>query len=198
MKFKHALTCLAGLTLLAVSSATNASIIDARFNGTVNTQLNTTFAVGNAITGEFLYDTSLGRFLTFTVGGQAAAPGFVSTASVTPDLFSAIYQAQVSPVLGGSTNSTVAVDLEGINQWASNNAVALLLNASQLMSNLDTTLSNFSFFNANADGTNVHSLNATLTGIQVTASAVPEPSSIALVLIGLSAIGLRRARRSRD
>jgi hypothetical protein len=196
MKFKHALTCLAGLTLFAASSATNASVIDARFNGTVNSQANTTFAIGNAITGEFLYDTSLGRFLTFTVGGQAAAPGFVSAASVTPDLFSAIYQAQVSPVLGGSINSTVAVDLEGINQWASSNAVALLLNASQLMSNLDTTLSNFSFFNANADGTNVHSLNATLTGIQVT--AVPEPGSVALLLIGLSAIGLRRARRSRD
>jgi hypothetical protein len=74
----------------------------------------------------------------------------------------------------------------------------LLLNASQLISNLDTTLSNFSFFNANADGTSIRSLNATLSGIRVTAAAVPEPSSVALVLIGLSAIGLRRVRRPRD
>jgi hypothetical protein len=88
MKFKDACTSLIGLTIFAVSSAASANVIDARFDGTVNSQANTTFAVGSAIAGEFIYDTSLGHFLMFTIGGQLVAPGFISTASVTPDLFS--------------------------------------------------------------------------------------------------------------
>lgn len=193
MKLQQALTRVIGLALATTICTANASVIDARFNGTVTTQTNTTFAVGGVIAGEFFYDTALQRFLSFTIGGRSVAPGYTSSASMTPDRFSAIYQAQVSPVSGGANNSTFAVDLEGINPWSTGNAITLLLNAAQLATNLDTTFSTFGFFTGNADGTNVSSLTASLAAIRVT--AVPEPGSVGLVLIGLVAIGLRRTRR---
>lgn len=66
---------------------------------------------------------------------------------------------------------------------------------SQLASNLDTTLSNFGFYNAAADGTDVHSLSATLSAFQV--SAVPEPGMAVLMLVGLAATA-RRVRRTKS
>ncbi len=194
MKLQPAMSRLAAVAVFLVAGTAQANILDARFDGTVNTQTNTSFSIGNAISGEFLYDTAVGRFLSFTIGGQTVAPGYTSSASITPDLYTALYQAQVSPLSGGTTNSTFVVDLEAINQWPSTNALALLQNAVQLNSNLDTTLSNFGFYNANADGTNIRSLNATLASIRV--AAIPEPGTVALVVIGLSAIGLRGRRRS--
>ena len=195
MTIKQASIRLVGIALVATVGVAQAAIIDARFSGTVSDQTNTTFAVGTAIAGEFVYDTAVRRYLSFDIGGQSVAPGYASTASVTPDLFSAIYRAQVSPLLGGSTNSTFVVDLEGIAPWASNDAVRLLLDTARLATNLDTAFSTFGFFTGNADGTGVRSLNATLAAIRVT--AVPEPGSAALAMIGLTALGWRRARRSR-
>ncbi len=196
MNLKHAWTRLIGVALVATAGVAHASIIDARFSGTVSDQNNTTFAVGSTIAGTFVYDTAIRRYLSFNIGGQSVAPGYLSSASVTPDLYSAIYQAQVSPLAGGSTNSTFAVDLEGISPWPSNDAILVLLNAARLASNLDTALSTFGFFTGNPDGTGVRSLNAALAAIRVT--AIPEPGSTALVLIGLTALGLRRARRARS
>lgn len=195
MNLKHVWTRLIGVALFATAGASHASIIDARFSGTVSDQVNTTLAVGAAISGEFFYDTAIRRYLSFTIGGQSAAPGYVSSASVTPDLYSAIYQAQVSPLNGGSTNSTFFVDLEGIDPWPSNNAALVLLNTAQLATNLDTAFSTFGFFTGNPDGTSVRSLNAAIAAIQVT--AIPEPGSAALLLIGATALCLRRARRAR-
>ncbi len=193
MQLKSALARLAAVLAVAATGAAEANILDARFGGTVDTQTNTSFTTGAAITGEFLYDTVVGRFLSFTVGGQSVAAGFASSASITPDRYSAFYQAQVSPLSGGSTNSTFVVDLESINQWPSTNALSLLQNTVQLTTNLDTMLSNFGFYNANADGTGIRSLSATLSSINVT--AIPEPGTAALVVLGLSALGLRRRRR---
>lgn len=182
------------LLALSVTAPADASVIDARFAGTVDTQTNSTFTIGAAIVGEFVYDTVAARYLSFVIGGQSVAPGFTSTASVTPDRFSAIYRAQLSPVTqGGTVNSTFSVDLEGIDPWPSTSAVALLVNASQIASNLDTASSRFGFFTGNADGTNVRSVNATLDRLQVT--AIPEPGSVALMVIGFVAAAARRARR---
>lgn len=190
---KRLLTLAVAVAAFATTLSAHASIIDAKFSGTVGSQTNTSFSVGAAIAGEFVYDTFIAKYLSFTVGGQSVAPGYASSASITPDLYSAIYQAQLSPVLGGTINSTYTVDLEGLSPWPSNDAVALLTNATQLATNLDTGLSSFGFYTANADGTGVRSVNAMLTNIRV--SAVPEPSSVALFLVGIAAVGLRRARR---
>lgn len=195
---KRLLNFAAAVAAIAATLPAHATLIDAKFSGTVGSQTNTSFMVGAAIVGEFVYDTVVAKYLSFTIGGQSVAPGYTSSASITPDLYSAIYQAQVSPVQqGGAINSTFTVDLEGLNPWPFNNAVALLLNAGQLASNLDTGLSSFGFYTANANGTGVRSVSALLTGIQVSASAVPEPSSAALLLIGFTAIGLRRFRREK-
>ena len=159
-------------------------------------QTSTSFAVGAAVSGEFVYDTAASRYLSFVVGGQSVAAGFASMASITPDLYSAIYHAQLSPVpVPGTRNSTFTVDLEGQNPWPSNDALALFLNTAQLTSNLDRTLSSFGFYNAAADGTDVHSLSATLSSFQV--AAVPEPSAAVLVLVGVAAAArrLRRVKR---
>jgi len=96
-----------------------------QFSGLVATQVNTSFAVGAAITGEFVYDTATSRYLSSlsrTVG-RARLP---VDSDHHADLFSAIYQAQLSPVpLPDRRNSTFTVDLEGQNPWPSNNALAL-------------------------------------------------------------------------
>jgi hypothetical protein len=183
---------LLALTAVATALPANALLIDAVFSGPVVSQTGTSFAPGSLLSGEFVYSTALSRYLSFVVGGQTVAPGFTSSASITPDQFSAIYEAQVSPVLGGSLNSTFSVDLEGVNQWPTFDALALLQSPA-LASNLDTTLSNFGFYIANADGTNVRSVTAALSGIRTTV-AVPEPASSALLLTGIAALGWRRRR----
>lgn len=186
------------VTFVALTAATqaHASLLDTRFSGTVDSQINSAFTVGSAVAGTFVYDTVLARFVSFNIGGLSVLPGYASTASITPDLYSAIYQAQVSPVgQGGNLNSTFSVDLEGLNPWPSNNAIALLLNASQLATNLDTTLSTFGFFTGNADGTNIRSLSATLSAIQVT--VIPEPGTMSLLFAGAAAVGMTLSRRRR-
>lgn len=193
---KRLLKLAACVVAVATTLSAQADVIDAKFSGTVASQTNTTFAVGAAIAGRFVYDSYTDRYLSFTVGSQSVAPGYASSADITPDLYSAIYQAQVSPVQGGTFNRTFSLDLEGLSRWPSNNAVALLTNAVQLATNLDTASSSFGYYTANADGTGVRSVNATLTGIQV--SAVPEPSSMALLLVGVAAVGLRRARQTQN
>ena len=199
-RIPFAVLALAGAVLGTVAAPARAVVLDATFSGRVQSQTGTSFAVGSTLAGEFLYDTVAARFLTFTVGGQSVAPGFASTAALTPDLYTALYQAQVSPVAQpGSANSTFVVDLEAANQpWAATSAVALLSDASQLAANLDRTASSFGYYLANADGSNVRSVSASIGALQVTAP-VPEPTSVAMLLAGLAlvggAAGGRRGRR---
>jgi hypothetical protein len=193
---KTLLKSLLALTVATAALSAQAALINATFAGAVSSQSGTGINVGSPISGAFVYETALSRFLSFTIDGQSVAPGYTSSANITPDQFSAIYQAQVSPVLGGTLNSTFTVDLEGINQWTGFDPWALLLNPAQLAANLDTTLSTFGFYIANADGTNVRELTASLASIHAT-SQVPEPASISLLAIGVVALGLRRRGQNR-
>src|SRR6266851_207111 len=194
---RHFLRIAAAVAAIVTSICAHASFIDANFFGTVSSQVNAGFGLNSPITGEFIYDTSSARFLSFTIGGQTIAPGFASTAAITPDLFTALYRAQISPVQqGGTVNSTFTLDLEALNTpWPSNNAVALLSNAGQLATNLDLLNSSFGFFMGNADGTNIRSVTSALTRFQV--SAAPEPGSLALLLAGAAVLGVQQSRRRR-
>lgn len=172
---------------LATASSAQAVVIDATFTGVVQSQIGTSLGVNSVITGEFVYDTELAGYTLFTIGGQAVAAGFASQADMSPDKYTALYTAQLSPVaVGGDVNSTFTVDLEAITPWTASNAVALLTSP-QLATNLDTTLSTFGYYMANSNGTNLQTMTATLTGIQVT--AVPEPTSVALLLAGVAVVG---------
>lgn len=176
-----------------------AAVLDAKFSGTVASQAGTSFVTGATVNGEFTYSTDLNTFLTFTVGGTSVVPGFGSSASLTPDQFSALYRAQLSPVQqGGTLNSTFTVDLEGLSPWPTTNAVALLTNAGALATNLDTITnlndfisSTFGFATGNSDGSNVRRVTADLTSIQV---SVPEPATFALLAATCIGMGFLRRR----
>ncbi len=172
---------------LGTAASAQADVIDVTFSGVVQSQIGTTAVVNSPISGRFKYDTVLAAYTMFTIGGQSVAAGFASMADMSPDKYTALYTAQLSPVaVGGDVNSTFTVDLEGIAPWTASGAVALLTSA-QLATNVDTTLSNFSYYMANSNGTNLQTVTASLTAIQV--SAVPEPTSLALLLAGVAAVG---------
>lgn len=193
------------LSLLSVAFAAtlttlsaHAVVVNASFTGLVQSQTNAGFALNSAISGSFAYDTGSASFVSYNVGGQNVAPGYASLSSFSADLYSANYLAQVSPVpLGTGMNSTFGLDLEALNStWASSSPISLLTDSKQLASNLDTPSSSFRYYMANADGTQVHSVVAQLTGLNVVA-AVPEPSTCALLALGLGAVLVRGARRRR-
>ena len=182
------------MAALAATATAQATVIDAKFTGVVQSQIGTLATVGSPISGEFIYDTALSAYTKFTIGGQSVAAGFASLADLSPDNYTALYTAQLSPVaIGGDVNSTFSVDLEALNTpWTAGNAIALLTNA-QLATNLDTTYSSFTYYMANSNGSNLQTLTATLTGLQV--SAVPEPATLALLLGGVAVVGAAVRRR---
>ena len=187
MKTLSPLAVALAVAALASTHVAQATLIDAKFSGVVSSQIGTAFVTNAPISGEFIFDTATSTYTLFSIGGQSVAAGFASLAALSPDNYMALYQAQLSPVaVGGDVNSTFSVDLEALNApWAGGSAIALLSSA-QLASNLDTTQSSFTYYTANSNGSNLQTVTATLTGIQV--SAVPEPASAALWLAGLAVV----------
>lgn len=194
MKLRFALPAVLATALFGAAAHADTVLVD--FTGTVSSETGTSYAVGAAISGSFAYDTTSASFLSFAVGGQHIPTGYTSSVSFTPDMYSAFYIAQISPLQPGVTvNRTFTLDLEAANgPWTSANPIALLSDSAQLAGNLDPSMSNFGFYMANADGTAVQSLSAQLNSVEVVA-AVPEPGTTALVSLGLLAVGWRAARR---
>ena len=193
MKRISALTATLAATLATLSA--HAAVVNASFTGLVQSQSNTAFAVDAPISGSFSYDTTTATYLSFVVGGQSVAAGFMSTAALSPDLYTALYTAQLSPLQSATAvNSTFSLDLEGNSQWSATNAIGLLSDSAQLASNLDLPDSSFRYYMANADGSAVHAVVAQLTGVNVI-GAVPEPSNVALLALGLVPIFLLRGKR---
>lgn len=185
------------LLLAAVASAhtAKAEVLDVAFLGVVQSQIGTGAALNSPVNGYFFYDTTLSAFTKFVIGGESAAAGFASQADLSPDHYTALYTAQLSPVaVGGDVNSTFSVDLEAKNSPWSALSAATLLSSAELTTNLDTAASSFTYYNANSNGSNVKMLTATLTSVQV--SAVPEPTSAVLMLAGIAVAGLVARRRA--
>jgi hypothetical protein len=192
-------------TALAVIVPAHAATIAANFTGIVyQTQGATGQAVGNTVTGHFDLDSTSGNFLDFMIAGKSVAPGYQSFASIGAALFDAIYTAQVSPLASGMpSNNSFSLDLSSLATWpATETAFTLLTSTTQLTTNLDTVTnplsafpSTFSYYTANADGTNVVALYANLTSI--TATATPEPASLMLVASSVLGLGVFVFRRTR-
>lgn len=191
-----------GLILLAVAVAAapaRAANLDVKFTGTVQSQSGSAVSVGSRISGEFVYQTESSRYGFFTIAGLSVSPGFVSTAQFSLDLYSALYQAQISAVQqGGNVNQSFVLDLEGLNPWSSASAVTLLTDPAQIASNTDLASnpnsfspSTFGYYIADASGNNVNRVSATLETLSV---AVPEPATLTLLGTGLVALFVRRRR----
>jgi type 1 fimbria pilin len=190
---QHKLILAVAIAAATVSFSAQADTYTAQFSGTVLAQTGTTLAVDAPVSGQFVYDTETSRYTSFTIGSYAVAPGYESSAAMTPDQYSSIYQAQLSTLLPSpGLNSSFTLNLEGITKWPGVDALALLGNTASLASNLDAS-SSFGFYIANSDGTNVQSMTASLGSLTV--AAVPEPGSWALMLSGLAVVGAGRLRR---
>src|SRR5215471_5011887 len=195
---KRTLSVFAIAALAVVVPAHAAVIYSVNFTGTVSqTQGATGQAIGSTVSGHFDLDGGTGNFLDFTIAGRSVAAGYQSVASIGPALTDAIFTAQVSPLSSGlPSNSSFTLDLSALTTWPSTDtALTLLTDRAQLTTNLDLVTnplsafpSTFGYYTANANGTNVVSLNANLTSI--TAVASPEPASLVLLVSSLVGLGL--------
>ena len=191
------------LAALAVTISAQAAVIGVNFTGDVyQTQGTTGEAIGSTVTGHFDLDSTSGNYLDFTIAGQSVAVGYQSSATIGPAGNDAFYTAQVSPLsTGASSNNTFSLDLSSLTSWPQTDTpYTLLTDTNQLATNLDTVNnplsafpSNFYYYTANANGTNVVALNANLTSI--TTTATPEPDSLALILPSLLVLGFFVRRR---
>jgi hypothetical protein len=195
---KRLLTLSVAVAAVVITVSAHASLIDARFSGTVSSQTGNTFAPGSTINGEFIYDIGTSSYTFFKIAGQSVAPGYGSSADFSPDMYTALYRAQLSPVQqGGTLNSTFIVDLEALSvPWSSADPIALLTSTAQLASNLDRAASTFSYYTGNVDGTNIESVTAALDGLVIT--AVPEPATVFLFAAGAILFRLRSFRWPSD
>ncbi len=194
--------CVLALAIAAAVVPAHATTFNVDFSGVVyQTQGATGQAIGDNVTGRFDLESDTASFLAFTIAGRSVASGYTSSATIGPALTDAIYAAQVSPVATGmSNNSTFSLDLSSLTTWPSTDtAYSLLTDTNQLTTNLDTVSnpssafpSTFSYYTANANGTNVVALGANLTSLTV---VTPEPSSFALLASSLLVFGFFVRRR---
>lgn len=187
---KIATLAAAAVLTAAAAAPAHAVLINTSYTGAVTSQLNSGFAVGTTVAGSFSYDTALGDFPSFTIGGFTKPAGAIPT--LTNDGFTALYRSQLSVLpLGSGINNTLAVELDGA--FTTRDPVALLLQPN-VFAGLDST-SSINYLRSDAAGTpaNTVRVTATLTGLSVT--VVPEPASIALFTMGLA--GLTALRRSK-
>lgn len=203
------LAVIAGLLLIVPSKSIFAVPITINFSGTVNSvsgSLGGTFSGGQTLTGSYTFDSSIGaragstssfavfdalQSLSFSIGGYSASSSSSSEIQVDNDPglpFNDRYAvvSRASQGLSGSTVGGFALDAFAFRLDDSTNSVfsdALILPTSLALSSFDSTAF-FLFFN---DFSEV--VSGTITGLS-TVSQVPEPSSLALLLLGL--VGIQR------
>jgi hypothetical protein len=188
-------------SVVLLPSVANAAIYATTFSGTVASE--TGFdqnAVGSTVTGSFIYNADAGAYVSFIINGVNAPAGSASSALITLGQTDAIFQSQLSPVsAGGSTNTTLALDLSALTSFpTTDTALSLLVDATQIPGNLDIASgstngfpSTFSIYEANADGTNLQTLTADLTSVS---TFIPEPAGIALLAMSMLGLGFVRRR----
>ena len=183
----------AGLLAVTLAAPASAAIYSTTFTGTVSSQKGTTYAAGNTVSGAFTYSSDASRFLSFSIDGFSASGNYNSVLGATPggSPYSALYETQISATSqGGNLNQTFALDLEALTNFTNSTALGILTTPG-LNSQLDPTMSNFTYYSANAAGTNVVTLVAGLTQVS---TQVPEPASLMLLAAPLLGLVMRRRR----
>ncbi|MGH8548168.1 MAG: PEP-CTERM sorting domain-containing protein [Methylococcales bacterium] len=203
------LAIIASLLLMVPSKSIFAVPITFNFAGTVNSvgsSLGGTFSAGQTLNGSYIFDSAVGarsgsdssfavfdalQSLNFSIGGYSASSLSSSEIQVDNapgapnDRYGVISRA--SQGLNGAMVGGFALDGFGFRLDDSTNSVfsdALILPTSLSLSSFDSTA--FFLFFVDTSGA-LQLVDGTITGLS-TVSRVPEPSSLALLLLGLAGI----------